>query len=160
MSSVSTSRHTSTSCCQSRLLRAKRETSRAATAPTRPRDTSATIKARSHDTAGSRTTQVLMDYFNLRPAQLPEALFHGVLQSTTFLMCATWCKEDRRIYSTALRCWWPAVIFSFIASSFGPTGQQRLRRWAGQQLAHQLDDSLTDLRRQFLPSGSMGNRIE
>jgi hypothetical protein len=44
------------------------------------------FKARSHDTAGSRTTQVLIDYFNLRPAQLPEALFHGVLQSTTFLM--------------------------------------------------------------------------
>src|SRR5262249_60231177 len=35
--------HISISCCQSRLLRAKRETSRAVTAPTLPRHTSATI---------------------------------------------------------------------------------------------------------------------
>src|SRR6516164_8474903 len=34
------------SCCQSRLLRAKRETSRAATAPTLPRQTSATIRSK------------------------------------------------------------------------------------------------------------------
>src|SRR5216684_8269048 len=36
----------SMSCCQSRLLRAKRETSRAATAPTLPRQTSATIRSK------------------------------------------------------------------------------------------------------------------
>src|ERR1700693_5874450 len=41
-----TPRHISISCCQSRLLRAKRETSRAATAPTLPRQTSATIRSK------------------------------------------------------------------------------------------------------------------
>ena len=38
-------RHISTSCCQSRLFLAKRETSRAATAPTLPRQTSATMRS-------------------------------------------------------------------------------------------------------------------
>jgi hypothetical protein len=37
ISPVSTTWHISISCCQSRLLRAKRETSRAATAPGTPR---------------------------------------------------------------------------------------------------------------------------
>jgi hypothetical protein len=46
ISSVSTTRHISTNCCQSRLLRAKRETSRAATAPTLPRQTSATMRSK------------------------------------------------------------------------------------------------------------------
>src|SRR4029453_11650378 len=45
-STVSTTRHISISCCQSRLLRAKRDTSRAATAPTLPRQTSATIRSK------------------------------------------------------------------------------------------------------------------
>lgn len=45
---VSTTRQTSTSCCHSRLLRAKRETSRAATAPTLPRQTSLPPCARIH----------------------------------------------------------------------------------------------------------------
>src|SRR5262249_39398195 len=39
-------RHISISCCQSRLLRANRETSRAATAPTLPRQTCATIRSK------------------------------------------------------------------------------------------------------------------
>ena len=43
---VSTTRHISTSCCQSRLLRAKRDTSRAATAPTLPKQTSATMRSK------------------------------------------------------------------------------------------------------------------
>src|ERR1700757_2957255 len=46
ISTVSTTRHISISCCQSRLLRAKRETSRAHTAPTLPRHTSATIRSK------------------------------------------------------------------------------------------------------------------
>lgn len=42
---VSTIRQTSINCCHSRLLRAKRETSRAATAPTLPRQTSDTMRS-------------------------------------------------------------------------------------------------------------------
>jgi hypothetical protein len=42
----STTRHISISCCQSRLLRANRETSRAHSAPTSPRQTSATIRSK------------------------------------------------------------------------------------------------------------------
>ena len=41
---VSTTRHISISCCQSRLLRANRGTSRAATAPTLPKQTWATMR--------------------------------------------------------------------------------------------------------------------
>lgn len=43
---LSTTRHISIDCCQSRLLRAKRETSRVHTAPTLPRQTSATIRSK------------------------------------------------------------------------------------------------------------------
>ena len=39
-------KHTSTNCCHSRLLRAKRDTSRAATAPTLPKQTSATMRSK------------------------------------------------------------------------------------------------------------------
>src|SRR5215471_14392488 len=43
---VSTTRHTSTNCCHSRLFRANRDTSRAATAPTLPIHTSATMRSK------------------------------------------------------------------------------------------------------------------
>src|SRR5215467_8123032 len=46
ISTVSTTRHTSINCCHSRLFRANRETSRAATAPTWPKQTSATIRSK------------------------------------------------------------------------------------------------------------------
>src|ERR1700689_689186 len=85
MSNVSTTRHISTSCCQSRLLRAKRETSRAATAPTLPRQTSAPIRSTPARAAGPaaeipRSSSITS---NLRPAQYGQPLAHRVLQTTT-----------------------------------------------------------------------------
>jgi hypothetical protein len=82
MSNVSTTRHISTSCCQSRLLRAKRETSRAATAPTLSRHTFATMRseAGAQGSTRSRTPEVLVDYLDLRPTELRETIAHGVLQ--------------------------------------------------------------------------------
>src|SRR3954465_318505 len=93
MRSVSTTRHISTSCCQSRLLRAKRDTSRAATAPTLPRQTSATMRSKParvvpqalkpgpRGPAGRRAAEVLVDDLDLRPAKLGQPLAHRVLQN-------------------------------------------------------------------------------
>ena len=82
MSSVSTTRHISTSCCQSRLLRAKRETSRAATAPTLPRQTSATMRskpARAVPPAAEQPRSSSMTSISDQPS-CDEAVAHGVLQ--------------------------------------------------------------------------------
>src|SRR5215211_8250519 len=74
------------SCCQSLLLRAKRETSRAQTAPTLPRQTSATIRskpARCTLPAAERprsSSEILVDDLDLRPAEHCQAIAHGVLQ--------------------------------------------------------------------------------
>src|SRR3954447_7751623 len=81
MRSVSTTRHISTIGCQSRRLRAKRETSRAATAPTLPRQTSATMRSNpARGPAGGRAAEVLVDDLDLRPAELREPVAHGVLE--------------------------------------------------------------------------------
>src|SRR4030088_183508 len=61
------------SCCQSRLLRAKRETSRAATAPTLPRQTSATIRSKP-------APEIVVDRFDARPAQRRQTIAHRILQ--------------------------------------------------------------------------------
>src|SRR5918994_5285975 len=80
MSSVSTTRHISTRCCQSRLLRAKRETSQAATAPTLPRHTSGdhALEAGAQGAAGGRASEILVDDLDLCEAELGEALAPGV----------------------------------------------------------------------------------
>src|SRR3982750_2242476 len=82
MRSVSTTRHISTSCCQSRLLRAKRETSWAATAPTLPRQTPGHQgpEAPRGGPAGGRAAEILVDDLDLRPAQLDEPVAHRILQ--------------------------------------------------------------------------------
>src|SRR5215470_1861457 len=80
-STVSTTRHISISCCQSRLLRAKRETSRAATAPTLPRQTSATIRSKpARVSARGRAAEVIVDDLDLGPAERSKTLAHRVLQ--------------------------------------------------------------------------------
>src|ERR1700733_12686235 len=69
------------SCCQSRLLRAKRETSRAATAPTLPRQTSATIRskpARATPPAAERPRS--SSTVSMRPAQRRQTIAHRILQ--------------------------------------------------------------------------------
>src|SRR3954463_11541143 len=95
MRSVSTTRHISTSCCQSRLLRAKRETSRAATAPTLPRQTSATMRSNPARAvplaagpltpgagvpAGASDAEPLLIAPDRRPAELREPVAHSVLE--------------------------------------------------------------------------------
>src|SRR3954451_3043253 len=83
MRSVSTTRHISTSCCQSRLLRAKRDTSRAATAPTLPRQTSATMRSKPAR-ATPPAAEVLVDDLDFRPTQPQQPLAHRVLQRSAF----------------------------------------------------------------------------
>src|SRR6202049_1679171 len=79
------------SCCQSRLLRAKRETSRAATAPTLPRQTSATIRSkparatppapdRPRAAPRRRAPEIVIDRFDARPAQRRQTIAHRILQ--------------------------------------------------------------------------------
>src|ERR1700687_1801409 len=101
ISTVSTTRHISMSCCQSRLLRAKRETSRAATAPTLPRQTSATIRSKparatpppaqpatannstkpgARAAARRRAPEIVIDRFDARPAQRRQTIAHRILQ--------------------------------------------------------------------------------
>jgi hypothetical protein len=69
------------SCCQSWLLRAKRETSRAATAPTLPRQTSHhSLEAGAGDAACRRTAEIVVDRLDLAPAERDQPVAHGVLQ--------------------------------------------------------------------------------
>src|SRR5215470_9178772 len=79
---VSTTRHISISCCQSRLLRAKRETSRAQTAPTLPRHTfrDYSLEAGALDAACGRPAEIVVDHLDLGPAECRQAIPHGVLQ--------------------------------------------------------------------------------
>ena len=83
MSSVSTTRHISTNCCQSRLLRAKRETSRAATAPTQTHFGDHALEAGTRSAVGRGAAQIIVDHFDIGPAKPAEALAHGVLQRLT-----------------------------------------------------------------------------
>src|ERR1700745_4261577 len=73
---VSTTRHISMSCCQSRLLRAKRETSRAATAPTLPRQTCATIRSK----PARCTPPAVINHIDLGPTEYGQTIAHGILQ--------------------------------------------------------------------------------
>ncbi len=113
ISSVSTMRHISTSCCQSRLFRAKRETSRAATAPTVPRQTSATMRSKPR-----RATAPAADRPRSAPTtsirQTPNACSRPVMaycRAPLSRLCMTWWGEDCRTSSIALRrrCCGPIV---------------------------------------------------
>src|SRR5262249_59951390 len=64
-------------------LPANRETSRAATAPTSPRQTwrhHHPLKADALDAACSGTTKIVIDHLDLGPANCSHAIAHGVLQ--------------------------------------------------------------------------------
>ncbi len=113
ISSVSTTRHISTSCCQSRLFRAKRETSRAATAPTVPRQTSATMRSKPR-----RATAPAADRPRSAPTtsirETPNACSRPVMaycRAPLSRLCMTWWGEDCRTSSIALRrrCCGPIV---------------------------------------------------
>jgi hypothetical protein len=74
-------RHISISCCQSRLLRANRGTSRAATATTLPRHTSATIRSKpALGPACCGTAKVVIDHLDLGATERRQAITHRILQ--------------------------------------------------------------------------------
>ena len=83
---MSTTRHISINCCQSRLLGAKRETSRA---QTRAHLAEADLGYHPFEpgalhAAGRRAAEIVVDHFDLGKAQRRQPVSHGVLQRPAF----------------------------------------------------------------------------
>ena len=69
------------SCCQSRLLRAKRETSRRDRTDLAQADLGHhSIKAGARDAACRRAPEIVIDRFDARPAQGHQTIAHRILQ--------------------------------------------------------------------------------
>lgn len=93
-----TTRHISISCCQSRLLRAKRETSRAQTAPTLPRQTSATIRskpARCTLPAAERPRSSSITLISVKPRAVSRSRM-AYWNAPLSRLCSTWWVDDWR----------------------------------------------------------------
>src|SRR5713226_6735485 len=141
------------SCCQSRLLRAKRETSRAATAPTLPRQTSATIRskpARATPPAAERPRSSSTVSMRDQPSAVRRSRIAYCKALLSRLWRTCWA-EDCRTYRIALRSRWCGLIFSDIMTHLLPLPSEVAVGLTEDQADHQLRQRMARLGGQRLP---------